>query len=236
MSFDEYQTLSGITVPTAQVTFVTALILRSRAILEGLLGFTLVEADVDNNEYVSIGQTASDCPCPDDVDVADLEPPDAVVKAYRLYDYKRVDTYLSIDPCTAVNAVKLVKDGITFKTLDSDSYRVQFKQGLAKFIEQIECFCAIVQDNCWGVQLAVDADWVWEDEDDMPEELRYIWVDMVTFYAKGDKTNLKREALGPHSYSLYEEQPPENIKDNLEIIQKYAGPNGSVNEAITLCV
>ena len=234
MTFDEYQTLSGITVPTAQVTFVTALILRSRAILEGLLGFTLVEGDVADNEYVSIGQTAADCPCPDDVDIDDLLPPDAVVNAYRLYDYKRADTFLSIDPSTAVNAVKLVKDGITFKTLDSDLYRVQFKQGIAKFIEQIECFCAIVQDNCWGVRLAVDADWLWEDEDNMPEELRYIWVDMITFYAKGEKTNIKSETLGPHSYSKFAELPPEEIEDNLKIIKKYAGPHGSVSRTTTL--
>jgi hypothetical protein len=234
MSFEEYQTLSGITVPTSKVTFVTALIPRARAILEGLLGYTLVEANVDNNEYVSIGQTSTDCPCPDVVDVSDLLPPDAVVKAYRLYDYKENDTFISIDPCTAVNAVKLVKDGVTFKTLDPDLYRVQFKQGLAKFIEQIECFCAAITESCWGAQLAVDADWVWEDEEDMPVELRYIWVDMITFYAKGDKTNLKSESLGPHSYTLFEETPPERLEDNAKIIQKYAGPNGSLNKAATL--
>lgn len=228
MTLSEYEAITGITVSAANQALVTAQIARTQRILETMLGYTLNAADVNDNEYVEIGKTSTDCPCPD-VDMDTLESPDAVVNAYRLYNYNRNDRYFSIDPATAIHAVKLVKDGVTFRTLDDEDYRAHYKQGIVKYLEVCEncCWCTCMFD-CYCTQLAVDADWL----STVPADLLDVWAAMVTFYADS-KNDIKSETLGSHSYTRGRFVPEEQDY-NLAILMKYTGPNGSLHRTVTI--
>lgn len=232
MTINEYQTITGTTVATGDVTRVTATITKTQSILETLLGFTLTAASVNNNEYDEIGISPIDCPCPN-VNVDTLQAPDAVVYAYRMFSWNPKDKYIAIDPATAVHKIKLVKDGVTFRTLDPDQYRIDYKQGIVKFIERCDewCFCQTL--DCYCTQLAVDADWLWDGTPALPDDLAQVWAEMTTFYAVPDvKRKLKSETLGSHSYTLTN-TPPEKEDNNMAVIKKYAGPNGSARPALT---
>ena len=232
MTLSEYATIVGITVATADETRVTAQITKSQRIIESLLGFTLDTALFDSNEYTEVGKTPSDCPCPD-VDLATLLDPDAVVGAYRLYPYNSSDKYLLIDPASAIHAVKLVRDGITFKTLETKEFRGHLDRGIIKSLEQYKrwCGCFISTFECECTQLAVDATWLW-NTDAIPDDLNQVWVEMITFYAD-PKNNIKSETLGPHSYTKIKENRPEMLEHNLMILKKYQGAKGTITKIPT---
>lgn len=223
MNITEYQELSGINVASKDVDRVTATISKTQKILEGMLGYSLDTRDT--NEYDEIGKTITECPC--DINLNNLSAPDSVEFAYRLFTYREDDKYLSIDPATVIYAVKLVKDGVTVKTLDSDDYRAHFKNGLIKFIERRKLWCDV---ECEFVQLAVDAEWAFEE---VPDDLLYIWADMITYYSDLNK-DIKSQVLGTHSYTKFDNREPENKSQNLSVIKKYAGPNGSLNRTVTV--
>ena len=223
MNITEYQELSGINVASKDVDRVTATISKTQKILEGMLGYSLDTRDT--NEYNEIGKTITECPF--DINLDNLSAPDSVEFAYRLFTYREDDKYLSIDPATVIYAVKLVKDGVTVKTLDSDDYRAHFKNGLIKFIERRKLWCDV---ECEFVQLAVDAEWAFEE---VPDDLLYIWADMVTYYSDLNK-DIKSQVLGTHSYTKFDNREPENKSESLSIIKKYAGPNGSLNRTVTV--
>ena len=230
MTIAEYETLTGINVPSSSEAFVLAQLNKSQRILESMLGFTLDPTKVNTNQYTEIGKTQSDCPCPSDSLV--LDAPDAIINAYRLFSYNSKDQFLSIDPATAIHKVKLVKDGVTYLTLDADEYRGEYKNGLIKYLEQIRCWCNC-QCLCKYVQLAVDADWVWPTGSNIPSDLLDILAEMGTYYSD-NKNNIKSETLGSHSYTKFDNDKPEYTTENLAIIKKYAGPNGSVYRTITI--
>lgn len=227
MTIEQYQTLTGETVAAGDLARVTAQIARARKTLENLLGYTLVTGDVLDNQYTEIGKTTTTCPCPDGVDMDNLEPPDAVMYAYRLFSYNKKDQFLYIDPATAVNKVKLVKDGVTYKTIDPSDYRLVWKNGIVKYLDQQGCWCPCFNSCvcCENVQLAVDADWV---DVGIEDDIMYIWADMITYYAD-PKTDIKSETLGPHSYTRFDaDEAPETLDYNLAVLKKYVGPNGSL--------
>lgn len=229
MTTAEYTALTGIPVTSANLAMVTAQIARSRRLLEAMLGYSL--DDPNDNQYVELGKTQSDCPCPEDVDLDDLLPADAVVYAYRLFPYNRKDSYLYIDPATAVHKVKLVKDGVTYRTLDVSDYRLNWKNGVVKYLEQSKCWCLCVDCVCENVQLAVDADWL--GKTDYPDDLLGVWADMVTYYSD-PKYNIKSETLGPHSYNKFDGTAPQDMSAGSIILKKYAGPNGSLYRTLTI--
>lgn len=223
MNIATYESLTGLTVTSARTALVTATIGKTQKILEGLLGFSL--DDRDNNEYTESGKTAQECPCP--TNEGTLQDPDAVVYAYRLYPYNHLDKYLEIDPATAIHAVKLVKDDVAYKTLETTEYRVDWDRGIAKYIQQLKCWwtCNV---KCEGVQLAVDATWEFAT---IPDDLNYVWADMITFYS--DETrDLRSETLGTHSYTRFSNTPPERTNDAMAVIERYAGPHGSVRRHV----
>lgn len=233
MNLTDYQTLTGVTVPTAQQARVTAAIAKTQSMLETLLGFTLTTADVTTNLYTELGKTQQECFCPS-VNLENLQDPDAVVGAYRLFRYNDLDKYFHIDPFSRVHAVKLVfikegagDNGITLKTFDWDDIRINYgREGFAKYIEHcLDCLCKCNCADC--VQLAVDADWLWT-EGDIPTDLQYLWADMITFYSDDKKSEIKSESIDTHSYTRFDKTPPENEPHNVAILRRYAGPYGSV--------
>lgn len=231
MNLSEYQTLTGITVSSANTAKVTATIARTQSMLETLLGFTLTSADVNENLYNELGKTQQECFCPS-VNLENLQDPDEVIGAYRLFRYNDLDKYFHVDPFSRVHAVKLVfikegtgDNGVTLKTFDWDDIRIQYgREGFAKYIEHcIDCLCKCNCADC--VQLAVDADWLWSG--DLPTDLQYLWAEMITWYSDS-KNNIKSESIDTHSYTKFDNKPPELEPHNLAVLKRYAGPYGSV--------
>lgn len=232
MNLEQYQTLTGITVSTANTSKVEATITRTQKMLETLLGFTLFGDST--NLYNELGKTDRDCFCPS-VDLENLEPADSVIGAYRLYRYREDDKYFHIDPFSKLHKVKLVyikqgdaPNGVTIKTYDWDDIRVQVgKDGISKYIEHCEnCLCKCSCDNC--VQLAVDADWLWTNYDSLPDDMKYLWADMITFYSDDKKSDIRSESIDTHSYTRFDNNAPEMKAYGQATLRKYAGPYGSV--------
>lgn len=226
MNLTTYEELTGTTVKASQVTLVTAQLKRSQKILEGMLGYSLNSKLRKSNLYIERGKADVDCSCPD-VEPDELEEPDDVEYAYRLFPYNPPDKYLHVDPFTAIHSVKLVKDDVTYKTFTSDEIRGQYTQGWGKYIENCQQLCGcLVACNC--VQLAVDADWLDVCKYD---ELMYLWSDMVTYYVDCKK-DVRSETVGSHSYTKFDRKPPEG--DSLYMLKKFAGPNGSLTKVLTI--
>ncbi len=237
MDLSKYQELTGINVSAGRSQYVQAQINRCVSMLETMLGFTLNPDNVNDNLYNEVGKARSECACPS-VAIEDLDDPDDVVDGYRLFPYNSVDTYLHVDPFTKVNAVKLVfikqgadADGVTLRTFDDERVRVHLgRDGVGKYIELCkDCFCECGCQDC--VQLAVDADWL--PSGDLPDDLLYVLADMVTFYSDR-KRNVKSESITTHSYTKFDNKPPELEPQNLAIIQRYAGPLGSATSEPTI--
>lgn len=236
MDFQKYLSITGLSVPSSQEGLIYAQISHTQLLLEEMLGYTLDADLVDLNEYEETGKLDDACPCTcGDVDEESLEPADDVVFAYRMFNYRGCDKFLAIDPATAVHAVKLVKNGVTYKTLEASEYRPHFKRGITKYLEQCACWCSC-RVACDCVQLAVDADWVWPENEDLiqtiPADLLMVWADMTTYYADL-RRGLKKETLGSHSYEKFDNTKPETITQNMAIIQRYAGPNGTAFRSVT---
>lgn len=215
--------MTGISIPTSQLTRYSAIVKRTQRTLEQLLGYTL-ETSTEirlNNYYQETGKTQDTCPC-GAVNEDSLIAPDDVVKAYRIFPYHKTDTFLMIDPAKSVSKIKLIMNNITYRTFVDGEYSLTYQNGYITSIRILECPCKCYYE-CNGVQLAVDADWCYES---LPEDLLYVWCDMIEYYAD-PKKDIKSQTLGPHSYTKFNIQKPEEMSTNIEIIKKYAGPYGS---------
>lgn len=235
MNLNKYTLLTGITISESEKISVEAQIKRTRRALETMLGFTLSKSETNTNFYNEVGKSKLDCFCPN-VSTSNLLPPDEIVNSYRLYSYHKEDRYFFIDPFTSVNKVKLVfirpgepeESGITIKTFADDEIRTQMgRDGIAKYLQHCQnyfCYCDNVCDDC--VQLAVDAEWM--TQDCVPEDLLYVWADMVT-YQMDCKKDIKSESIAGHSYSKFDRVLPETEPQNLAVIRRYAGPYGTAS-------
>lgn len=234
MTLAELSNLTGLNIPKRDYKRYNAQIARTQKILETLLGFTLDQGSVDTNYYEELGKLATlGCPCPTVVvDEDSLNDPDEVVYAYRMFAYNRRDKYIKLDPFTEINAVKLVKNGVTYKTFDTSEYRIHIENGgLSKYLEICEsCGCNIECENC--VQLAVDADWLWDEDATIPEDLLGVWADMVVYYSNQNR-DIKSETMGPHSYTKFDRGIIELQEINRSILLRYAGSNGTITHTLT---
>lgn len=240
MNIAKYTELTGITVDSSDEAKVTAQIRRTKTILESMLGYTLDKKKASENRYEEKGKGTVDCVFRGlitDIDNLELSDPDPVLGSYRLFPYNKSDQYFSVDPYTKLYAVKLVfikagdtPNGITHKTFDDGKVRVHKNGVITKYIERCnDCICTCYCDDC--AQLAVDAEWL--NEDCLPEDLMYIWADMVTYYSDGKK-DIKSETLATHSYTKNNVSKPEELPESIKIIKKYAGPNGSLTPVVAV--
>lgn len=232
MNLAEYQTLTGITVSSSDTARVTAEIARSRRQLESMLGYTLDPALRNTNLYNELGKTTTDCAYPI-VDVDTLDDPDAVTTAYRLYSYNISDKYWHVDPFTKINKVKLVyikqgasPSGVTVRTFaDVDIRSLQGRDNWSKYIEYTPAeFWLCRYDH--HVQVAVDAVWGFET---IPDDLKYVWADMVT-YSSDLKKNIKSESILTHSYTKFDRVAAELEPANHAVLSRYAGPHGTLSK------
>jgi len=233
MDLATYQTLTGITVSADKQTFVEATIDRIQALIESILGYSLDPTIASENQYNEIGISPTECLYTED----NLKEPDAVEFAYRIFPYNKNDKYLYIDPATSINKIKLVRNGITLKEIESDYYSIRYKNGIINYIEVVKCWCEeFCGCECDSVQLAIDAVWVGAgdyNEDTIPTDLLYVWADLVKDYTNTNR-DIRSETLGTHSYTKDLDYKSE-LKDNhITVLKKYAGPNGELYKTITI--
>lgn len=228
MDIEKYQELTGIIIPDSKKTYFSAQIKRVQTKLETLLGFTLKAKHL----YTELGKSQIECVCPDIPQSDSLLPPDEVKGIIKIFPYNSKDKFLHIDPFYDVYAVKLGKvtedkSFITYKTFEN--FTKQFmSQGIGKYIEKCQtCFCNCDCKDC--VQLIVDGNWIdfTDSESDIPDDLLYLWCDMINYYADPTK-DIKSESVDGHSWSKGDITPPEESIENKLILQKYAGPYGSI--------
>lgn len=232
MNLEEYEKLMGITIPESKRVYMEAQIKRVQTKLESLLGFTLKASHI----YTELGKTQVECVCPDIPQT--LLPADEVKGIIKIFPYNYKDKFLHIDPFLEVYTVKLGKvtenkGFVTYKTFESFT-KQYMSQGIGKYIEKCQtCFCDCDCKDC--VQLIVDADWVdfTDEESDIPDDLLYLWCDMINYYADPTK-DIKSESVDGHSWSKGDIKPPEELIENKLILNKYAGPYGSITRIPTI--
>lgn len=237
MNLKQYKDITGKQIPANQVTYVTGQIKRSIRSLEMMLGFTLDPSKTNTNIYNETGKVTSDYwgwSYPN-VDISNLLPADEVIGAYRIYDYVPHDKFFAVDPFVNVYAVKLVylkagdedSSSITVRTLAENEYRLaKGKDGIGKYIQHVHPFPYYHFFDYPNVQIAVDADWAFQDG--LPDDLKYVLIDMIDFRTDA-ANNVMREQIEGHEYIKYKDRViPETEPTNLAVIKKYAGPYGSV--------
>lgn len=226
MELEKYEKLMGMTIPDSKRVYMEAQIKRVQTKLESLLGFTLKASNI----YTELGKTQVECVCPDIPQT--LLPPDEVKGIIKIFPYNYKDKFLHIDPFLDVYNVKLGKvtedkNFVTYKVFEHFTKHFM-SQGIGKYIEKCQtCFCDCECKDC--VQLIVDANWIdfTDEESDIPDDLLYLWCDMVNYYADPTK-DIKSESVDGHSWSRGDIQAPEEMIENKLILQKYAGPYGSI--------
>ena len=245
MNLEQYEKLTGKTVPDNQKAFITQQIKRSVGQLEALLGYTLDRNKTNTNIYNEKGKATSiygwSYP---DVDITTLLPPDEVIGSYRLFRFDVLDDFIATDPFTNVYAVKLVyvkegvqggeDNGITFRTFDVNEVRPQILfDGIGKYLQRMYPWKFIFHNTIVDkkLQLAVDADWLFEDC--LPDALKYLIVDMVESHMDR-RHNLQMESIDGHIYRKFKPVYAEQEPVNLSIIMDYAGPYSSLRRPVTL--
>lgn len=223
MNIDKYTELTGKTVPQSEQAVFNAMVRRTKAMLETLLGFTLKP----KNLYNELGKAQQDCACPN-VDTSNLLPADEEQGVIKLFTYNKLDRYFHVDPFKQIYSVKLVygkndDEFVTVKTFENA--KPQFgRDGIGNYIEKcLECLCDCECDDC--VQLAVDADWL----DCYPDDLLYLWCDMIDYQMDCSK-DLKSQSVDGHSWTKTDTavKSPELLPHNVLLLKRYAGPYGSV--------
>lgn len=233
MDQSAYTQLSGKSVSTARFEAVAEV---AQARLEDMLGFPLDPNDWDN-QYIEIGKSLNFFDYPNLEQT--LTDPDPVVNSYRIYNFKPEDVYISIDPATAVHAVKLVRENITYRDFrERLEYTLRWTNAQTPFCKSLFTmreFAILPGVNYrtyfrhytdFEYQIAVDADWLF---DELPSELNLVLSELIS-QDYDIKSNIKSESVTSHSYTKFDKEP---IEDKYRsILTKYAGPNGSIKNRI----
>lgn len=244
MDLDKYTELTGITVAPAQEARVKAMIRRTKATLEGLLGFSLKP----KNLYTEKGKVQFEGYLPMKDDLDNLLPADEEEGVYKLFPYNELDQYFHVDPFTNIYKVKLVmpiNDGEFVTVTDLDNVVAQYgRDNIGKYIERHWAWFTWDWYRTWryryataeeaGLMLAVEADWI----NCYPDDLNYLWADMVSYYADPNFSvngSLRSESVDGHSWSRGNagggnsgDLSPESNPANNNTLNRYAGPFGSV--------
>lgn len=245
MTIAEYQTLTGITVPESDEVRMKAIIRRSEAKLEGLLGYSLSK----QKTWTELGKVQYDglvpfpsLPIGDDV-IAQLSTASEQVGDIQLFRFDDRDTHLKINPAKEVYRAKLVlpvnqDEFITIAELEDVSPYLN-EAGLVTALSRNFAWFnwtwwgSLTMANRSHLMLAVDADYINLCDANKYSDLAYLLADMVTFYADPAYSLMgiiKSETIDTHSYtrastgSTVDSTAPEGQPSAKLIIAKYAGP------------
>lgn len=246
-----FTNLTGVILTDSQVARFGSLVEACGQKLEDLLGWPLDPSDW-GNQYLEIGKTKCEWwTCPS-VDTPDLDDPDPVVGRTRLYTWRPSDPYLFVDPALKIHKVKLVKNGITYRTFEVNDYSLRLMNGRStygRYIEFADCLyrwldlwyynpdilALVVASRAPDgdyLQVAIDADWAFPEDDEnnltLPLPLQMAWADFIA-YRIDLKRDVKSESVLSHSYTRNVTPDPEMV--HADEIRKYAGPKGTMADA-----
>ena len=245
MTIQEYQTLTGTTVPDSDVVRVKALIRRAEAKLESLLGYSLSK----QKTWTELGKIQYDglvpfpsLPVGDDV-LDNLSAADDQTGDYQLFNFDELDKHIKINPAKEVYRAKVVMP------VNQDEFITIYdlENGLP-YLNGVGLVTAITRYYSWftwtwwnsllwndrsNLMLAVDAEYIDVCDVNKYPDLAYLLADMVTYYADPNYSLMgviKSETIDTHSYTrastgqTVDSTAPEGQKSARLIIQKYAGP------------
>lgn len=212
MTLADLTIYGGVTIDANDSTRYQAAIIRARATLESLLGYTLDIERVDDSEWEGTGLEYEEAP-------------------YRLYNFNFADAHFRIDPCKAVNAVYIVYDGTTEpQTLtEPEDYRTFLSQGWYRYLDFNYGICGQFVRYA-GLKVVVDADWIGKAEVGFPPEIMSLWASFAVDFADPNR-GLKSETLGPHRYERFGGDTQNELQiseGNREILRRFAGPKGII--------
>lgn len=234
MDQSTFTKLTGLTLSTSQSDRFSLVAGLCAEQLEEMLGWPLDPNEWDN-QYIEIGKSKSEWDCLS-ADTSDLDPPDEVIGLTRLYTWNPADPYIFIDPAKKINALKIVRNGVTYKTFDADCYSLRLQNAATSFGRYIGVdewhhdwllrywpkpflVCEHRGDGDY-LQLAVDGNWL----DDLPTSLTKVWADLIA-YELDVKRDIKSESMLSHSYTRDKRADPLSV--HASTLAKYVGPRGT---------
>lgn len=245
MTIAEYQILTGITVPDADVNRVTASIRKAQTKLEGSLGYSLSK----QKTWTELGKVQYDglvpfpsLPIGDDV-LNNLSAADEQTGDIQLFNFSELDKHIKINPAKEVYRAKIVMP------VNEDEFITIYdlENGLP-YLNSTGLVTAITRYSNWftwtwwnsllwtdisSLMIAVDAEYVNLCDANKYTDLAYLLVDMVTYYSDPMYSvmgNIRSESIDSHSYSrastgqTTDDASPEGQASAKRIIEKYAGP------------
>lgn len=244
MDLTKYQELTGNTVSEADKARVNATIRKANSLLESELGYSLSSSkNIDKTEIGKVQFQGAYPYYPANLD--NLLPPDEAEGDYRLFYYNDKDPYIKCDPARNIYHVKLVRainDDEFVTIFDLDDFTPKNYRKFAKYIERStswfnwDWYIWLTEQigNGNGLMVAIDADWM--DCSNMPDDIGYVWSDMIDYYSNPDYSvsgSLKSESVNGHSWSRASagggsnvDLSPERSDAGISILSQYAGPNG----------
>lgn len=207
MTIDQFSELTGITVSISDVPKYTASILSTRLLLEQLLGYTLDESKVDENEWVGHTPTF----------------------AYRVFNCDRADDSIWVDPFNTLHKVYAIYSNNESEILNDSQIEYYLSNGWTRYVGLHNCFKMITNCLCSPVKIAVDADWI--GKDCFPDEIMLTWATLASEFAD-ESRNIRSETIGSHRYERFGSDSEASQRE-MAVINKYrqrlvrfAGPRG----------
>ncbi len=250
MTIAEFQELTGAEVPTSDTARVKAVIRRTEAKLESLLGYSLTR----QNTWTELGkvQSSGNTPFPSlpvsDSVLDNLKPADKAEGDYQLFNFDELNTHIRINPAQEVYRAKIVlpvsrDEFITILDLKNGTPYLN-AAGLVVAISRYAnwytspWYSSLSGFHKANLMLAVDADYVNVCDANQYPDLAYLLTDMITYYSDPNYSVMgviRSESIDSHSYSrastgkTADESSPEGQASSQRIIQKYAGPGAFRN-------
>lgn len=246
MDLDKYQELTGNTVAEADKGRVNAAIRKTQAKLETALGYSLSSKNIDKEELGKLQFQGGYPYYP--VNEQTLLDADEEDGQYRLFYYNPVDPYIKIDPARNIYHVKLVlaqNDDEFITVMDLKNFTSKNTRKFGKFLQKSSDWfnwswynwLTDQLGNGTGLLVAVDADWL--TCKNIPDDLAYLWTDMIDYYSNPEFSvsgTIKSESVNGHSWTRAnagggkgEDLAPQDTADSSKILAYYAGPNGAAS-------
>lgn len=250
MTIAEYQILTGITVPEADVNRVRATIHKAETKLEGSLGYSLSK----QKTWTELGKVQYDglvpfpsLPIGDDV-LNNLSTADNQTGDIQLFNFSELDKHIKINPAKEIYRAKIV-----LPVNEDEFITICDLEDVSPYLNSTGLVTAITRSNSWftwnwwvsltvanvsSLMIAIDADYVDLCDVSCYPDLAYLLADMVTYYSHPDYSvmgNIKSESIDSHSYSRSSvdtrstSSAPEDQPSAKRIIEKYAGPGAFRN-------
>lgn len=233
-----YQSLTGKTIPQAQLTQYQSFGKRAVAMLESKLGWPLTP--VDNVEIIGVAKAGCSC---DKMQYGegDLYPAPELAGTARVFSVNPKSKYVFTDPFKNVHGAYIVRSVLgengkqSFVVLKRvtkfvPKYNSTFGRYLEACQEMSPCMAMCSQQCTNCTSLLVDADWV--TGDDLGDDIGFLICDFIDWLADDGigKMSLKSEKVDGHEVTYGDSVifNPYMMPASVKILSNYIGPYGDV--------